>query len=192
MNYLYEGTSTYQEKELFYKFNETIPLSKKVDFITRVTDTIVTKDHYFGAVYPVIFYYYFVKYLTDLTIPGETDEEGAIDLDAVESFLGAVNLMDEDLGSHASGLFAQLKEECDASIDYKMGNPRYRKTDLLMEELIRQQMEVTEQMSILYGGLKPEDIENLCKMGDRIQSMEMGELVKEISEEKTKKRTIAD
>ena len=66
MSEMKQGTYTYNDDNLTFKFYTDLPISKKLVFVNSVVDTIVSDDSYNSVIRDLMFDYMVVKVFTDV------------------------------------------------------------------------------------------------------------------------------
>lgn len=106
-------------EEIEFNYYTNLSMSKKVAFVSAVTDTVVSDDYYYPMLKDMMFDFQLVSFFSDVDTGIDFDNDSAELLDEIEEFLFETNVADILKLNIDFDVLTELYDSVDKAIEYK-------------------------------------------------------------------------
>lgn len=114
------GAFEYRGETHSFNYYTDISIVKKTSFVTGVTNTLVSEDHYQSVLRGLIFGFQLINVFSD-ALSYISDEEKTFSLTEIEEIVMETKIVDIIMANARVGLIDELNDAVDKDIEYKTG-----------------------------------------------------------------------
>lgn len=121
------GVYTYKDESYNFNFYTDIDVSKKISFVSAVTDIVVTENHYQSVVRDLIFDFQIIAKFSNaldelFDVFGKLDDgDKTFSLSEIDDIINNTEIVEIIKANAVEGLIDELNEAVDRDIEYKTG-----------------------------------------------------------------------